>query len=387
MKYEYLWAKTESDTARWLPLYVHLSDTAETAKRLWDAWLSESVRRGLAADCGSADDARRIAVFLAAAHDFGKATPAFQTKARDGFRGSPEVWRVFEYSGLVIRNGKDGKLHGCNMVPHALAGAELFRRMGLPEPYLAVIGGHHGAPPTADMLGKSGSYDAAYGLAPDWNDARGELLAFILRLAGLDELPSARLSNASQAILSGFVIMCDWLASNTDYFPLIEIESPPEPQETRIARAWERMGFPSAWVAARTFTRDTYAERFGFAARPVQADAADALNSAENPGLVIIEAPMGEGKTEAALAAAEILAKRYGKSGVFIGLPTQATSDGIWERVQKWAAKLAPDETHTIHLAHGKARFNRAYQAVRYNGDEGEVAGADLGGDERKNGG
>lgn len=66
---------------------------------------------------------------------------------------------------------------------------------------------------------------------------------------------------------------------------------------------------------------------------------------------------MGEGKTEAALAAAELIAEKRGLSGIFFALPTQATSDGIFPRIIKWAKKH--EGNSSIRLVHGKAQFNR----------------------------
>ena len=70
---------------------------------------------------------------------------------------------------------------------------------------------------------------------------------------------------------------------------------------------------------------------------------------------------LGVGKTEAALGAAEILAKHGGEGGIFFGLPTQATANGIFGRLLAWAEKQPDGLEHSIKLAHGMAELNEAY--------------------------
>ena len=86
----------------------------------------------------------------------------------------------------------------------------------------------------------------------------------------------------------------------------------------------------------------------------------------DTPGLIIVEAPMGEGKTEAALAMAEIIAKKNGHTGLFFALPTQATSDGIFPRVVKWLEKVSLNEgsSKTIFLSHSRSEFNKTYAEI-----------------------
>lgn len=87
---------------------------------------------------------------------------------------------------------------------------------------------------------------------------------------------------------------------------------------------------------------------------------------------------MGEGKTEAALLAAEVLAARSGAGGCYIALPTRATSDAMFDRALEWARRL-PDRhldrgAHSVALAHAKAYFNTRFTRLFHRGEPTSIA-------------
>jgi len=71
---------------------------------------------------------------------------------------------------------------------------------------------------------------------------------------------------------------------------------------------------------------------------------------------------MGAGKTETALALAARFAAEAGFTGLFFGLPTQATADQMFERVVKFVGGRT-DRPQVI-LAHGQARSSKLLQAL-----------------------
>lgn len=76
------------------------------------------------------------------------------------------------------------------------------------------------------------------------------------------------------------------------------------------------------------------------------------------PGVMVVEAPMGIGKTEAALAAAEVLAYRFHCGGLIVALPTMATTDAMFGRVLAWVRSLPSPHQLSMYLAHSKAALN-----------------------------
>ena len=50
---------------------------------------------------------------------------------------------------------------------------------------------------------------------------------------------------AAQVLLSGLLIMADWIASSEEYFPYIRLEDAPETNvKARIDSAWKRLSLP-----------------------------------------------------------------------------------------------------------------------------------------------
>src|SRR5262249_35076423 len=81
------------------------------------------------------------------------------------------------------------------------------------------------------------------------------------------------------------------------------------------------------------------------------------------PALLIVEAPMGEGKTEAGWYAAECWG-RQGGQGAYVALPTMATSNQMFERVGVFLKDGAGKKN--LILQHGKAALNEQFEALKY---------------------
>jgi CRISPR-associated endonuclease/helicase Cas3 len=101
----------------------------------------------------------------------------------------------------------------------------------------------------------------------------------------------------------------------------------------------------------------SFEQAFGFAPHPLQREF---INAVDGPGVYVLEAPMGSGKTEAALYAAYRLMVTGVNAGLYFGLPTRLTSDKIHERVRRFLDKVAEDAA-SVRLAHGHA-WLRAFE-------------------------
>ena len=363
-----------NDTSQWLPLWMHLRDTAGIMELLVRQWLPESVKKATGLD---EEKLVCIARFLGWTHDLGKAVVNFQCMI---LQLLPEAKQRLER--LTPLYCPELNRHE---TPHARAGEALLRELGYPGGIASIVGAHHGRPQAnAEVEKQFDGWQVNYYPAEQervWRGFWEELLRAALQdcgYSGPEDLPE--LNQPEEILLTGLLIMADWIASNTEYFPLIPVEelgrkaAYPE----RVLCAWKRWNKTETalpWTAQTSIADpEEFAERFGFKPNAVQKAAMEAAITMEAPGILILEAQMGVGKTEAALAAAEIMAARFGAGGIFFGLPTQATANGLFPRLLQWAEKQPDDLPKSIQLAHGMAELNEAYirlqqQPVRVQDD------------------
>ncbi len=313
-----------------------------------------------------------MAVWLATTHDIGKATPAFACQV-ESLAGRMRT--------LGLEMPSRRQLTDRKIAPHGLAGQALLQEWlierGWPRsatlPFVVVAGGHHGVPPTFSGIRDLNVHPhllRAPGCEEAWRSVQMEILDACAALCGVEdrlhEWRQVKLSQAAQVVLTGLVIVADWIASNSDLFPYyFDGQSPNEAE--RVEAAWRGLALPGPWrpVDEAVDVKEFFSARFDLPAgariRPVQERAIVLARGISKPGLMVIEAPMGEGKTEAALAVAEIFAARSGAGGVFVALPTMATGNAMFPRMLKWLRRIPSAEgagPRSVMLAHSKAALN-----------------------------
>ena len=364
----------------WLPLWMHNFDTAGIMAHLINDWLPDEICGHISAQITNGTTFEQLCRFLSLTHDIGKATPLFACRI---CRSLPEIRDLLYRLGLLPP--PEYKFPNEAASPHSIAGEAILRKYGVPNGIASIVGAHHGKPRSlnnnqhfsrelvtnfVNYYGNQGE-DSEQGQA--WKKLRFEWFELALKKSGYESAEMIpELDMASQFVLSGLLIMADWIASNTVYFPLIPLSengSESDYYPERAERAWEKLDLPSPWESGLYFIDDqNFESEFGFAPNPVQRSVIDAISGSADPGICMIEAPMGCGKTEAALAAAELMAAKKGCGGIFFGLPTQATANGIFPRLLNWAERESEDTVHSIRLAHGMAELNEDYRAL-FTGD------------------
>ncbi|MBW1987529.1 MAG: CRISPR-associated helicase Cas3' [Deltaproteobacteria bacterium] len=364
-----LWAKKEREApqemeSNYHPLFFHLLDVATVTRELWNLVLKRDMKATLSHSLGIDDESTSYWVaFWAGLHDLGKASPAFQGK-----------WELAKnnltQAGLKFPQILTIPPHG---VITAAALEDLLSNLKLPPPLahrIAVsVGGHHGVFPRAAEIEALTKEVIGKGL---WNNIRQDIFNALAKLFHISQvpIPQEEPKNPFFVMLSGLVSVADWIGSNQDFFPFagqdIDILGYSKEVSSKAKKALNSLG----WLGwSPPVTPKKFFELFpaikSYCLRPLQEGIIKLAEKLITPGLVIVEAPMGEGKTEAAMYLADHWALTLGQRGCYFALPTQATSNQMFGRIQEFLQHRYSDDLVNLQLLHGHASLSGEFQVLR----------------------
>ena len=374
------WAKTDRSGERpdWTrPLWAHLLDVANAADALWPT-LPEAVRERLATYLGLRElEARRLLTLLVGLHDAGKATPAFQHLHAPSAERLAECGLDFLDELPVIHHG-----HASLPILHTWLGrtpeTESVRR--LLYSLVAFVGFHHGRLRPRERKARPGHWsgDAEKIGSAAWRREQQQMVEEVAS-AWLGELGwpkprEPRLASFPPELLAfaGWTTLADWVGSMAEYMPDVRhgeaLTGYLTESRAEIQKALGATGLDCLPIFRCLPFRDAFPEVFAGhpnrEPRALQRRVIDA-DLPDGPCLSIIEAPTGEGKTEAAFYLAARLQHRHQQGarpaqGVYVAMPTQASSNGLFPRFEQFLRHVhdATDGDAVLRLTHGAAALN-----------------------------
>jgi CRISPR-associated endonuclease/helicase Cas3 len=319
--------------------------------------------------------AENLLLLLLAVHDFGKFSKSFQSII-------PEVQLLLQ----GVNRGNSG------VIRHDSLGVSLWKSkyfeiiseilinqcgqktsisiLNTIQSFIYCTAGHHGVPPNPNEIILDDYFDGTdyKSLEYFWFD-----LQSLFKMDGLfTDLNKLQLLTNSKELLqsasweiAGFITFADWIGSNSNYFNFISTPIPLEKYWSIAINNAEKAIQGLGLVKPNTrkqYSLKTFLPNISENPTPLQ-DYCNTCKLSHNPQLWILEDVTGAGKTEAALIlTARLIANGLG-NGVFIALPTMATSDAMYKRLSTQYSRLFEDNSYpSIVLAHGARHLSKEFR-------------------------
>ncbi len=380
-----LWAKKDSN-GQSHALIHHMLDTAAVCECLCHSVRGRSPTERIAEGLKIANNtAIPWIAYIVSLHDLGKANPFFQF-----MKPIPE---------FVKRSLDDAKFKEpkyCNPQQHGLITAVSLKEAlsdaqtriddNTVKKLSAVLGGHHGVFPTPTQLpqAKRQLSLAEHQSAPnknDWRKIRKSIVVHLLETIHPDLEMIPRIDprdNATPILLAGLTAVADWIGSMENHFHYVSTANDPvsyyekaKDIANRVLQEfhWSGWELPCASKPFRELFPHTIIPR------PLQQKTIEIGNKIEGLRFVIIEAPMGEGKTEAALYLQDLWSIANKQAGAYFALPTMAASNQLFSRTKSFLENRYDDSILNLLLLHSHRELNQDYKSLQIasiNPDEKE---------------
>ena len=394
MMYAY-WGKADEDASGHHLLVYHALDVAAVAAILLEQ-RPELLRRLATAMDLPPEAARCWCSFLLGLHDLGKFAETFQQLREDLRLAFWPDKRICKHR-YSIRHDTLGWLLWQQFLRNELfdpndEDLQDFIDEGM-NYWLTAVTGHHGWPPDNSAQQeriKSHFRDfdqqSALSFCRNWQALIQPDLALLRQRFGNPGF--ARKQRKASWLLAGIAVLADWLGSDTARFRYCD-------QPLPLSEYLEKHALPTASEAIKAAgilpppVRRIEQPRELFdhleLPTPLQQACLD-LPIGTEPQLFLLEDVTGAGKTEAALILAARLMATGQAQGLYIGLPTMATANAMYDRMSKVYARLyRPGKPRpSLILSHSARHLSASFQqsllaaaqagALRYGEEENIVA-------------
>lgn len=303
-----------------------------------------------------------FATFVMALHDLGKFSEAFQSQRPDLIQtlqqrepnSSKQYTERHDSLGYWLWNELSDK----GLLVSLQLANKKQNHLSL-KPWMQAVTGHHGMPPKSDGPCRRFFTDEDQTASQRFVLAMADLLLTDPARKLLNQ-PIEGFEEIGKSLswwFAGVTVLADWLGSNTKYFPY---QSTPSNLNQYWSKGLEmadialgQTGVLPIPIAEGKCVQDffPYIEK----PTPLQQWASSVALSAM-PQIHLLEDVTGAGKTEAAMVLAYRLMAQGSASGFYIGLPTMATANAMYERVAKVYQTLFAGDA-SLALAHGSRHF------------------------------
>ncbi|MFA5903813.1 MAG: CRISPR-associated helicase Cas3' [Desulfobacula sp.] len=317
------WAKTISDGSPGISVIDHCRNVG------WVAYYLAEYRNLKIID--SSLDYHEISS-LSAAHDIGKHSKGFSCKSK--------MWleRELLFEKAMSERWEDMNSNHGQLSQYSIY--QVLKEAGLKKRTakdLSIISGaHHGkifqVPPSGDM--------------DNWESQRQIIIRNLWEEFKAPKNITLSKESPALPVLMGLTSVADWIGSDESFFPS-DVGLKTSACREQAKKALKLIGFQRSEILNDL----SFKNIFTFDSNELQEQC---IRTITRPGLYIIEAPMGLGKTEAALACAYNLLSQGKATGLYFALPTQITSNRIHRRVQEFIKRISPNNSET-RLIHGNS--------------------------------
>ena len=281
---------------------------------------------------------------LAACHDVGKLSPTFYLRLKLASGNiTAEERQLGQELGLPCEEKALSDYEHNNWGGHPGVSFLTIDNLTHSRDLAWIVGAHHGVcPKTGTIAAESHCLGGVL-----WEEKREQFVIELERFfkESLPKPPSITLYLGQ--LLAGLTTVSDWIGSG-EFF-----DNPVHDWKKLIKPSVKASGFAPQDIAVGLKFGEIFRSTDGEEYIPNGAQKILA-ESVKTPGVYILEAPMGTGKTEAALYAAYQVLQRKDVRGLYFALPSQLTANKICERFVSFISKIEGNPA-PVQLLHAKA--------------------------------